>query len=338
MSTPLVSINLLLFNGKKYIKDCLNSVLAQTYPNIEILVIDNASTDGSVKCLNSHIRRFALNSQIRIINNKRNFGFAEAHNQGIRDSKGKYILCLNQDVILDKDYITEAVKILEKNPKIAAVQGKLLRLDRNLKPTNIIDSTGLVMLKNRRIISRGQGKVDGEEYKRPEEIFGVDGAAPVYRREALEDVKVDNEVFDGDFFAYKEDVDLSWRLRLYGWKAWYCPEAIAWHARTSGESAATTFRQIIKERRKISKFSKYVSFKNQRLMQAKNELPWLYIKHLPWFLPKEIGSWIYVLLFEHYTWRAIKDLFRQLPSALKKRKIIMARKRVGTKKMKKWFI
>lgn len=337
MSTPLVSINLLLFNGKKYIKSCLNSVLAQTYPNIEILVIDNASTDGSVKCLNSHIRRFALNSQIRIITNEKNLGFAGAHNQGIENSKGKYILCLNQDVVLDKDFVQQAVKILEKNPKVAAIQGKLLRLDKKLRPINIIDTTGLVILKNRRIISRGQGRQDGEEYNKEEEIFGVDGAAPIYRREALEDVIINDEVFDKDFFAYKEDVDLAWRLRLYGWKAWYSPKLLAWHARTSGESAATTFRQIIKERRKINKFSKYVSFKNQRLMQAKNELPWLYIKHLPWILPKEICSWIYVLLFEHYTWKAFKDLFRQLPSAFKKRKITMARKRVGVKEIESWF-
>ncbi len=334
MTTPLVSINLLLFNGKKYIKSCLNSVLAQTYPNIEILVIDNASTDGGAKLL----KELSSFSQLRIIENKKNLGFAGGHNQGIKNSKGKYILCLNQDVVLDKNFVWEAVKVLEKNSKIAALQGKLLRLDKNLKPTNIIDSTGLVMLKNRRIISRGQGKTNGGVYNKQEEIFGVDGAAPVYRRRALEDVRIDDEIFDKDFFAYKEDVDLGWRLRLYGWKAWYSPKLLAWHARTSGESAAKTCRQIIKERRKINRFSKYVSFKNQRLMQVKNELPWLYIKHLPWILPKEICSWIYVLLFEHYTWKAIKDLFRQLPNALRKRKIIMAEKRIGAKEIKRWFM
>ncbi len=332
MSAPLVSINLLIFNGKKYIKSCLSSVLAQTYPNIEILVIDNASSDNSAKIVKS-----LRSPKIKLIENKRNFGFAGAHNQGIEKTKGKYILCLNQDVILDKNFVARAVQILKKNSKIAALQGKLLRLDKNIKPTNVIDSTGLLMLRNRRIISRGQGKVDRGEYNKQEEIFGGDGAAPVYRRKALKDVAIDGEIFDEDFFAYKEDVDLAWRLRLYGWEAWYCPEARAWHARTSGESAAQTYLEIVKERRKISKFSKYVSFKNQRLMQIKNELCWLFIKHLLWILPKEIGSWFYVLLFERYTWKAIEDLLRQLPGAFKKRKIIMARRRVGTKKMKKWF-
>ncbi len=330
---PLTSIILLIFNGKKYIKSCLDSVLAQTYPNIEILVIDNASIDNSAKIVKS-----LRSPKIKLIENKRNLGFAGGNNQGIGESKGKYILCLNQDVILDKDFIQQAVKVLESDSKIAACQGKLLRLDKRLRPTNIIDSTGLIMLRNRRIISRGQGKEDRGKYNKQEEIFGVDGAAPIYRRQALKDVTIDGEIFDKDFFAYKEDVDLAWRLRLYGWKAWYCPMARAWHARTSGESAAQTYFEIVKERRKISKFSKYVSFKNQRLMQAKNELCLLFVKHLPWTLPKEIGSWIYVLLFEHYTLKAIKDLFRQLPDALRKRKIIMAKKRIGAKEMKKWFV
>ena len=126
-------------------------------------------------------------------------------------------------------------------------------------------------------------------------------------------------------------------MLLYGWQTIYQPAAIAWHWRGSGDSATRTPWGIIKERRKINQFAKYLSFKNQRLMQLKNDQGWLLLKHLPWFLPKEIASWLYVLLFERYTWRAIKDLFKQMSRAWQKRKIIMAKKKIGVKEMGKWF-
>ena len=331
MRLPLISINLLTYNGEKYIQPCLNSVFAQTYPNIEILIIDNHSADGTIDFL----KRFQVPvSRFQVIFNQKNLGFSEGHNQGIRESGGEFVLCLNQDVVLDKDFIKNAVEVFERDDKIAAVQGKILRMPLN---SGIIDTTGLVVLKNRRIIARGQGQIDKGQYENLKEVFGADGAVPVYRREALEDIKVNNEYFDESFFMYKEDVDLAWRLRLYGFKAVYEPKAAAWHWRSAGDSATVNYFGIIKERLKINKFAKYQSFKNQRLTQIKNEQTWLLLKHLPWFFPKEIVSWIYVILFERYTWQAIKDLFKQAPLAFKKRKIIMTRKRVGIKEMEKWF-
>jgi GT2 family glycosyltransferase len=364
---PLVSINLLTYNAERYIEACLNSVFNQTYPHLEILIIDNASTDGTVDYLKNfwkqytqierqapQLSRWQNKPRLKIIFNQKNIGFAAGHNQGIKASKGEFILCLNQDVVLDNDFIRNAVEIFKQDHKVAAVQGKLLRwqvgysvphkfVDYKVSP--IIDTIGLAILKNRRIINRGQGEVDQGQFEKMEEIFGADGAAPIYRREALEDIKIpvlgraegDGEYFDEDFFCYKEDVDLAWRLRLYGWKSIYQPVSIAWHARTAGDSATTNYFAIIRERLKISKFAKYLAFKNQRLMQLKNEQLWFLLKHFPWFLPKEIASWIYVLLFERYTWRAIKDLFRQMPRAWQKRKVIMTKKRMGMRELKKWF-
>ena len=137
---------------------------------------------------------------------------------------------------------------------------------------------------------------------------------------------------------YKEDVDLAWRLRLYGWKTIYQPKAIAYHGRGAGDSAAKKFSEIIKERKKISQFAKFYSFKNQRLTQIKNEIPILLLQHFPQFIFKEIGSWIYVILFERYTVRAIKELVYQAPKAFRKRKIIMKRKKIKSKEMRKWFV
>lgn len=341
-NNPLVSINIITYNSQKYINDCLGSVLNQTYPNLETLIIDNASTDNTI----NYLKKIPEKLNLKIIFNKKNIGFSAGHNQGIKNSQGDFILCLNPDVALDKDFVKKAIEAIQKDDKIAAVQGKLLRwntgnpISNNFNDYSIskmIDTSGLAIFKNRRIINIRQGQIDEKRFEEIEEIFGADGAAPVYRRKALEDIKINNEYFDEDFFCYKEDVDLAWRLRLYGWKTIYQPNSIALHDRTSGESTTLSYVGIIKERLKINKFSKYLAFKNQRLMQIKNEQIWLLIKHLPWFLPKEITSWIYVLIFEKYTWKAIKDLFKQMPNAFRKRKIIMSKKRINICEIEKWF-
>lgn len=348
MEYPLVSINLLLHRPGLYLKPCLDSILAQIYKKFELLIIDNSPGDGTLELVQEIIKQAREAGQIlppcRIIANQENLGFAVAHNLGIRESRGELVFLINQDIILEKDFLRAIVELFGRDEKTGSVQGKLLKLkieNDALFQTEIIDTTGLVILKNRRIIARGQGQVDRQQFNLVGEIFGVDGAAPVFRRSALEDVRIclgqRCEYFDEDFYMYKEDVDLAWRLRLAGWKAYYEPKAIAWHARSAGDSAAINYFDIIRERKKISKFAKYVAFKNQRLTQIKNEQPLLLLKHLTWFLPKEIASWFYVILFERYTLRAIKDLFKQAPRAWQKRKKIMERQRISNKEMADWF-
>jgi len=336
MKNPLVSVNILTYNGEKLIEECLKSVLSQTYPNIEILVIDNNSTDKTMEKIQISKSKFQT-FPIEIIENKKNLGFAVGHNQGIKKSKGDYVLCLNQDVVLDKDFVKNAVEAMEKDEKIGSVQGKLLKTPMTNDQFPIIDATGLLMFKNRRVVTRGQGEEDKNQYAAGE-IFGVDGAAPLYRRAALEDIKINDEYFDEDFFCYKEDVDLAWRLRLYDWKSIYEPRAIAYHLRGAGERAVKNYISVALARRKLSKFAKFYSFKNQRLMQIKNELPNLFFHDFFSILIKEIGAWLYVLCFEHYTIKAIRELLKQIPEAWQKRKIIMSRKRVSSGEIKKWFV
>ena len=323
---PLVSISLLTWNAEKYLKMCLDSIYNQSYSNLEILVLDNGSKDKTIKYIKEQ-------NNLKIIGfNKENIGFSAGHNRIIKESKGDFVLILNQDVILHKDFIKEAIKIFYKDKKIASVQGKIMQWKKGF-----IDTTGMIMLKNRRIINRGQGQFDKGQFEKVEEIFGADGAAPIFRKKALEDIKIKSEYFDEDFFCYKEDVDLAWRLRLYGWKAFYQPKSIAYHDRTSGENTALSYFSIIKERLKINKFNKYLSFKNGRLMQIKNEQIGVLIKHLPWFLPKEIGAWVFATIFERYTWKAFLDIFKQMPLALRKRREIMSKKRISSKEISKWF-
>jgi len=344
MKDPLVSVNLLLFRPGIYLDPCLQSILAQSYRNIELLVIDNNSQDKTAEKVKEVIEKSGVDIKWRLVENDENLGYAKGHNLGIKESRGDLVALVNQDIILAEDFFENIVEDFCQNDRVGSVQGKLWRLkvdNDNLSKTNIVDTVGLVILKNRRIIAEGQGQQDKGQFNQAKEIFGVDGALPVYRRTALEESAIiigsKSEYFDEDFFMYKEDVDLAWRLRLYGWKAWFEPKAAAWHARTAGDSAQTGYIGIIKERLKINRFGKYHSFKNQRLMQLKNEQAGLLFWHLPWFIPKEFSAWLYVLIFEHYIWKSIKELLRLAPLAWQKRKIIMAKKKISNKEMRSWF-
>ena len=405
---PIVTISLINYNGRKFVFEAIESAVNQNYPNLEIILIDNNSTDGTKEDIEKMIPKWETKRKeivdqyfsfkkeglrgfenkipssgeeghgvvekkncIKYIKNSENAGFGKPHNMAMRMAKGEFILLLNYDAILEPDYIENVLKPFA-DEKVGAVQGKLLRYDFEKKSLyrskedpnlNIIDTTGLKMLKNRRIVCRGQGDADRGQFEEEKEVFGADGAVPVYRKSALEDIKMpimrndksvaklssdalhvtrdtlhEYEYFDENFFMYKEDVDLAWRLRLYGWKAIYTPQAVAVHGRGSGDSTAKNYIEIIKERRKINNFAKFLSFKHQRLMQIKNDLPsLLFTKHFSRFIVKEVGAWIYMAVFERFTFRILKDLRKDIPLFWKKRKIVMANKKVSAKEMEKWF-
>lgn len=219
----LVSINIVNWNGLHFLSDCIESIKLQTYKNIEINIVDNNSSDGSVDFLTKKY------PEIKLVKNTRNEGFSKAHNQAIRISSGEYILPLNFDIIVAFTFVEEMVKAIESSPRIGIVSGKLYAL-KNGGETNVIDSTGITM-HGMFPADRGQNETDSDQYDQIEYVFGASGAAPLFRREMLEDIRLNEEYFDEDFYIYVEDVDLCWRAQLYGWKALYTPSAIAYHHR-----------------------------------------------------------------------------------------------------------
>lgn len=329
----LVSINIVAYNEEENIEKSLSSALNQSYSPIEVFLIDNASGDKTVERARSAYERSGKRVPFSVINNSTNLGFGGGHNVGFRNSAGDVVLCLNADCELDKDYVKYVVEVFKKDTKIGAVQGKLIN-----PKAGKIDTAGLLIFKNRRVVNRGQGEEDSGQYENLEEIWGVDGAAPIYRREALDDVAAAGEYFDEDFFAYKEDIDLSWRMRLAGWKMRYEPRSVAHHDRSAGEGISKFFLEIIRARRVISTFAKYHSFANQRLMQIKNETPHLFLKYAPAILAKEVVSWPYVLIFEGYGIKSAFKFFKLFPKMIQKRKIVMSKKRISDKEMEKWFM
>ncbi|MFH1800884.1 MAG: glycosyltransferase family 2 protein [Candidatus Omnitrophota bacterium] len=221
-----ISIHIVNWNSGEMLRQCLNTVFEQDYRAIkEVLVVDNASTDNSLKTIE---REFP---KVKIVRNYTNLGFSKAHNQAIRLSTGELVLVLNFDILLNQEFVSRMVLAMCGDPKIGMASGKLLRLLKGQK-TDLLDSTGIIMA---RYFSspRGSGEKDNGQYDGLEDraIFGPCGAAAVYRREMLEDIKYQQEYFDEDFVNYVEDVDLAWRAQLRGWRGIYVPDAIAYHER-----------------------------------------------------------------------------------------------------------
>ena len=188
---------------------CLDSIARQRDARWELIVVDNASADSSAELAAQ------FSPKATVIRNAENTGFCTAHNQAIRASKGSYYLPINPDVVLQPDYIATLVSALEERPEFGSAAGKLLQPAETGRPPTF-DSTGLFIDRQRRQYLRGHGEADDGRFDRAEEVFGVDGAAPLYRRAMLEDIEFAGQYFDESFFIQKEDVDLAWRARLLG--------------------------------------------------------------------------------------------------------------------------
>lgn len=330
-----LSINLVTWQAENYLFNLGRSIVTQSFKDFSVLVIDNASLDKTTSFLKENYPQFKL------IVNKNNNGFAKAHNQAIHWTDSQYILCLNQDIILTKNFLKICLDFLDKNPEVAAVTGKLLRYDnKENKSTDIIDSTGLKIFKSHRIIDRDQGNIDnGLTRQQSEEVFGVSGACPIYRREALEKIKVGNEYFDETFFNYKEDVDLAFRLRLNGWKAFYLPKAVAYHCRSTQQPDKNDKnKEIAKNRRRKNKYVNYYSYKNHLALIIKNEFLKNIIRCAPHIFFYELKKLLYVLFFEQKTLMAFVDFIKLLPAYLKKRKIIKKIiRQINSKDLYQWY-
>lgn len=324
---PLVSVIIPSYNSRRYIEKCLDTLLSQDYSNFEVLVVNNGSADGSADFIKFHYARF---KKIRVLEPGENLWYSRGNNFGIRESRGEYILALNQDTVLEQGFIKRLVLEIERDPRLGSVTGKLLHYKFDIdSKTRILDSTGMEMFRTRRVIDRGQWEVDEGQYDGDVEIFGASGAAAMYRRSALEQIKIPKkdgtfEYFDEDFVAYKEDVDLAWRLQLAGYKCLYIPDAHVYHGRSTGRSWPTQFIRFILNRRRQSRLVRKLSFKNHYLMMVKNEIPLIFWKHFLFIFGREVLLLIYTILFEPFQIFALMEFFRQLPNALRKRKIITA--------------
>lgn len=320
MSSPLISAGIVTWNSAGDLPACLVSLRAQTIKEVEVIFVDNGSADDSLEIAAAHF------PGARVIRNMDNAGFCAAHNQAIRASGGRYYLPLNPDVALAPDYLERIIEALDGSPASGLGGGKLLLGSPAGLPQRI-DSAGLFLDRRRRQYLRGFGEIDAGNFDTCEEVFGIDGAAPVYRRAMLEDIRVEGEYFDEAFFAHKEDVDLAWRARLLGWRCLYIPAASAHHKRTFKPG----------QRRQIASEVRLHAVKNRYLLLLKNEAActwrrdWL---HILWY---DLGILGYLLLFERRSLAAMGLLKRCYRRALSWREQTWQRVRVSPAEMFGWF-
>jgi len=277
--SPKVTIGVLTYNSEKYVEPALNTLLAQEYENIEIVVLDNNSSDKTVKIIKDKFE------DVRLIENDKNIGFAAGHNRIISETDGQFYACVNIDMIFEQNFVSQLMKAIEEKPTLGSAGGKLKRWDfegylknsgqiREMGKTNFIDSVGLRILKNHRFEDIGQGDVDHGQYDQVKNLFGVSGAAVLYRQKALDDVAFTHEdgrkeYFDESMFMYKEDVDLAYRLQWAGWKCRFTPFAVGYHDRTVSAQHLSTFELIQNRSRKPSKVNK-ISYLNHQILLKKN--------------------------------------------------------------------
>jgi len=261
---PLVSIVIVNYNGEEVLETCLRSVFDSDYPNFEVIFVDNASTDGSVKLVKE---KFGSDSRLIIILNNKNLGLSEGNNIGIMHAKGEFIVILNNDTEVDRNWLRELIRVMELDPTIGAAQCKLLRMDDRKR----IDSAGVIMDAHGCAMGRGRihslleigkasSEIDKGQWDRIEEIFAALGNSSIFRRTVLYEVGL----FDPKFFVGYEDVDISWRIRLRNYKIVFAPNAIVYHKGTATISGKG-LRWIVKwhfSKNRIAMLIKNYSFRN----------------------------------------------------------------------------
>jgi GT2 family glycosyltransferase len=310
-----VAVNIVTFNSGNDIAACLKSLDEQTFTDFTVQIFDNDSSDDTLKIIES----LEVNCVIR---SSLNTGFCKAHNELARRLRSEYFLFLNPDTVLENQFIQELVRGLDARPDAASASGKLIRMD-----GKTIDSTGITMHREQRHLDRGAGELDTGQFNEPGEIFGPSGAAALYRRTALEEAAINGQYFDEDFFAYREDADLAWRCRLFGWNSIYVPTAVAQHR-----------RRVTPERRsQLPKEINYHSVKNRFLLRFNNMTGDLYRRDFWQITKRDVAVVGYVLIREWSSIPALWYIVKNLPRLLRKRKAIQQRRRPISNEVSKWF-
>ncbi|HEY5714138.1 MAG TPA: glycosyltransferase family 2 protein [Candidatus Gracilibacteria bacterium] len=278
--SPKVVAGIIIRNHEEYLRPCLQSLLAQDYKNLEIVVLDNASEDGGSEIIEDQFE------DIAVIDQSFELSFGAGHNRILRETDGDFYACLSINMIFEPNFISELVKSISEKPVYGSVGGKIKKWDfkgyqensgsvREKGKTNFIDSVGIEMLPSHRFEDIGQSDVDHGQYDEPNLIFGVSHAAALYRRKALQDVVFENELgieeyFDELLFMYKEDVDLAYRLQWAGWKCRYAPQAVCYHDRMVGLPEKRSIFALMKNRSDKPKMANQLSYLNHQIILRKN--------------------------------------------------------------------
>ncbi|MBI4858853.1 MAG: glycosyltransferase family 2 protein [Candidatus Riflebacteria bacterium] len=314
MTAPALSVSVIVlnWNGADHLAPCLESVRRLTFPRRDLWLVDNASQDDSADRAE---RDFP---EIGLIRNSTNLGYAGGNNVGFRSTRGDLVLLVNNDTVLDPDAVEPLVESFERDPDLASGAPRLLYYDR----PDVINSAGLEIRADCQPSSRGMGQPDGERFREPTEVFGAHGACVMYRRSALERVGV----FDEEFFAYNEEFDLAWRLRLAGYRAGYVPASRVLH------------REAMSLRQRPDRIL-YLMERNRIWAMVKN-LGWgTLVRRLPRLLLAEVQALRHCVgIRTAVPLRARWDALKGLPGMLGKRRRVQGLRVVPDRAIERWML
>lgn len=322
MESGLVSIVLVTWNSAQYLRRCLEGIRHQTHAPLEVIAVDNASSDDSAAILDGE--------NLTLFRNESNRGFSAAVNQAIAAARGEFVLLVNPDCFLLPDYVERVVSAMRAaGPEYGSATGMLIRArGTSIDPTGEIDSMGIRMTRSGRHFDLHQGRpigaVDATSWF---EVFGVSGAAALLRASFLRDTAVSGEALDEDFFAWREDADLAWRGRVMGWRALCEPRAVAYHVR----------RVTPEVRRRLPAGINMHSVKNRFLLRIKNEGPYLALRNAPFELTRDLIVIGAALTVELTSLPALVWLWRNRARALAKRREVQKRRKVSDRELAGWF-
>lgn len=295
------------WNGTRFLDECFEALREQQYRDFEALLVDNGSTDGSVELIRE---RFP---EVRVLELGANRGFAAAMNEGIRAAGTPYVAFLNNDTRADPRWLGELVACLERHPRAAAAASKLL-----IYSSGLVDGAGDCLGKDLFPHPRGHSEPDDERFAEEVEVFGATGGASLWRAEALAEAGL----FDEAFFAYFEDVDLSFRARHAGWEFWYAPLSLVLHHR-GGTSRA------------FSDFSFVHPIRNRWYLVIKNVPLGLGLRHLHSILWSELVLWVRAVyrLKIGAMLRAYREVLASRARLRQQRRQILASSRVDLRRL-----
>jgi len=319
---PLVSVIVVNWNGRDLLNSCFEALEQQTWRNMEFILVDNGSTDGSGELLGQWARRLP-NAQAVLL--PTNTGFCKGNNIAFSHAVGEWIALLNTDAVVEPDWLSELVRYGDVDHRIGMLASKILLQD----PQNVIDKAGHLIYWDGQNRGRGSQATDIGQFDNPEETLWPDACASLYHRRVFEETGG----FDEEFFAFGDDADLGMRARLLGWKAWYVPSAVAHHRHSASFGVYSPLKIMLVERNRV-------------LLAVKNFPSRLLLQNPFWTLKRHVWN-AYGLLkrkgaaarfLESNGWRqtmlsllsSYLGALKLLPGALRKRQVIQRTRRLST--------
>ena len=340
MAPVSVAVVIVSWNGRHHLEGCLPALRAQAFRDFSVILVDNGSTDGTVDFVRANY------PEVDVVDLPENRGFAGPNNLGISrafiDPSVRYVVTLNNDTRPEPGYLAELVACAGRHADAGAIQPKVVNY---YEPTRI-DSAGILISRDMNAVNRGLGETDTGQYAREEELFGASASAALYCREALEVTALPRpdgtvDYFDGDYFAYYEDVDLAWRLRLAGFPAYYAPHAVVWHVHSATGKSCSPFKAFYIHRNLFCNIIKNLPLR--QLVRALVLMPGVY-----WTALREVVSGRGAAAEvadrgrggEHPVRLVIRgwwQVLRMLPALLAKRSRIQAARKADGREIEHWF-